>query len=116
MRLPSGETKPSTTVGSTITPPLAMAPTARTICIAVTEMPWPNAIVAWFALLHSEPGLRMPCDSPGSSTPDLVPKPNLRKELYIARSLICCEATMVPRLDDFAMTPAAVRCRTPCFQ
>ena len=44
--LPSASTVALTTVGSHIVPALAIAPTARTICIAVTEMPWPNEIVA----------------------------------------------------------------------
>src|SRR5699024_25981 len=66
-----------TTVGSTMTPLLAMAPTARNIWIAVTEMPWPKEMVACLASLQSLAGGRSPADSPGRSIPVLSPKPNL---------------------------------------
>ncbi len=59
-------------------PWLATLESAVMSWMAVTEIPWPKAMVAASTLVHFSTGRRSPLTSPGRSIPVLAPNPNLR--------------------------------------
>ncbi len=63
----------------TRTPSFAMVWNTEAAWMAVTEMPWPNATVAFLVPLHWLDGSSRPRDSPGKPVPEVAPSPNLRK-------------------------------------
>ena len=77
--MPSASVTLSTRRGATRTPSFAIVWNTDAAWMAVTEMPCPNATVAFLVPLHVFDGGRMPRDSPGYPVPDSEPSPNLRK-------------------------------------
>ncbi len=65
-----------TTCGARRTPPLAIAEYAATICIGVTDSPWPNGRLAIEEPEYCHQCRTMPLCSPGRSTPVGWPNPN----------------------------------------
>src|SRR5215469_13259870 len=62
---PSELTVPSTSVGCTRTPSLAIVAYTLAICTALTARPWPNDSVYRSSPAHRDGGGRMPSVSPG---------------------------------------------------
>ena len=79
VKFPLASFVPAMTVGDTRTPLFAIVANTLVACIAVTEYPWPKAIVGADVPDQSETGRRIPLDSPGSPEPVLTPIPNLLK-------------------------------------
>ena len=63
--VPSASVTLSTSRGATRTPSFAMVWNTDAAWMAVTEMPWPNATVAFLVPLHVFDGSSRPRDSPG---------------------------------------------------
>lgn len=70
-----GSTILFTIYGSYNVPPLTAAETAVICCIAVTLIPWPNAVVANSIGPTLFKSKRIPLDSPFRSIPVFLPKP-----------------------------------------
>jgi len=70
--------QPADDKGFIRTPWLATAERAVINWIAVTEIPWPKAIVAVSTRVHFSTGRSRPLTSPGRSMPVLAPKPKPR--------------------------------------
>ena len=77
MKFPEASLVPAITVGDTRTPSLAIVANTLVACIAVTEYPWPNAIVGAEVPDQLFTGWKIPADSPGKPEPVDFPIPNL---------------------------------------
>src|ERR1700760_3348371 len=106
--VPAESVAPSTRVGCTRTPPLAIVAYTSAICIAVAATPCPNASVYLVSPYHCDTGGRSPSLSSGRPTPVGWPGAEARRESYCVCSLMWFATWDMPMLEECAMMPAMV--------